>query len=1071
MSSDNFINILVSANLEHLLPGLNSIGIHGYDSLAKLHYNDYKKVGAVSSQDQEQLFELIQYLRKELQIFDTPEKAYSDQNDSFVKEDQYDENEFDSNSEPDLGSDYKSDDFSNDYNENMYETEWEAEGELPSDDDSDLQWNSLQLRINNGIDVDENKPQRIIREGTSTKNALLNAYGMPISKKTSPNQIINKIPVRNNTALSASTGGKITVCVRKRPMSNSEKSRAESDIIETGRGMLSVHEDKKKVDLTKYIEEHRFYFDHVFSENDNNQLVYQNVVSPLVDKIFDGGNATCFAYGQTGSGKTYTMLDSREGLYILAGQDIFQRILNPQYKGIQAVVVFYELYLTDVYDLLNDRKKLHVREKANHSVCIKDIAEVSVASVNDLYSVFEYGNKNRRIGSTGANSESSRSHAVMQIQLRRPKGSNPIGHTIGKLSFIDLAGNERGADRGDSQNDYNTRREGSEINKSLLALKECIRALDMGKSHQPFRQSRLTLVLRDSFIGNSLCCMIATVAPNSSNCDHTLNTLRYADRVKSIRGKSQPPSSVKNSPQKSSPRHSVGSKNALANKKLLSLPVSKPQLKSPRQVSANNSSVFPKKTQFISRKSLNPLAPDKTEKRRSTQLGSALSPIPNFKNRLDLNPNSSIRSIKSSTTFAPPLAPQLKKNSSVSALKAPIGPKFSSKLPNISEPPKFSKPVIKDPRNISPKSKTVEFKSFGGTSIEKKRIYSSEKTENFLKPNINRSLDSENSVAFKNKFTSTKSPNVQTNIRNTAKIAQGIIEITSPSVPNKKTSESGIRSNVSSSASSASNRIISEPKTISPNSSNSIKYSDWVLASKSKVDKITDRSSPSELSKLSISNIAQQNIELLERKLSPSQSSLADHYKSSKDDDMDIDFDQLNDFSNTKQNPKPNPISKKIEIVDRFILQHSQHIQFLKNACKEEILALSTYLSLAKKFSSFQSNVNSLGFSDSTSRTQFRPESDQEIAQTVYPLKEMFLDQKEADDLEIYKVSSLNDYKDSPISVSKNERQVSFNSVDEARMHFASEYLAQLDFILEAEIEEITGMRMELKNLTSNFMN
>jgi kinesin family protein 2/24 len=74
---------------------------------------------------------------------------------------------------------------------------------------------------------------------------------------------------------------------------------------------------------------------------------------------------------------------------------------------------------------------------------------------------------------------------------------------------------------------------GAEINKSLLALKECIRALDTGSSHVPYRASKLTLVLKDSFVNKkSKTVMIVNVSPAASSADHTLNTLRYADRIK-----------------------------------------------------------------------------------------------------------------------------------------------------------------------------------------------------------------------------------------------------------------------------------------------------------------------------------------------------------------------------------------------------------------------------------------------------------------------------------------------------------------------------------------------------------
>lgn len=117
------------------------------------------------------------------------------------------------------------------------------------------------------------------------------------------------------------------------------------------------------------------------------------------------------------------------------------------------------------------------------------------------------------------NSESSRSHAIMQMTLKREK------KVFTKISFIDLAGNERGADHMDQNKQ--TKIDGAEINKSLLSLKECIRALDQGKGHTPFRGSKLTMVLKDSFVGFCKTVMIGNVSPNVSSSENTMNTLRY----------------------------------------------------------------------------------------------------------------------------------------------------------------------------------------------------------------------------------------------------------------------------------------------------------------------------------------------------------------------------------------------------------------------------------------------------------------------------------------------------------------------------------------------------------------
>lgn len=216
------------------------------------------------------------------------------------------------------------------------------------------------------------------------------------------------------------------------------------------------------------------------------------------------------------------------GLYLLAAFDIIQLLNNyPEYS---LQVSFYEIYCGKLYDLLNQRVLLQCREDAKQKVNIVGITEQTVTSVDEIMQLMGNGLNVRTSGVTGANADSSRSHAILQLQLKSKLDANK---TLGKMSFIDLAGSERGADTIDQNRQ--TRMDGAEINKSLLALKECIRALDLEKKHTPFRGSKLTQVLKDSFTGNSKTTMIANVSPAASCNEHSLNTLRYADRVKELK--------------------------------------------------------------------------------------------------------------------------------------------------------------------------------------------------------------------------------------------------------------------------------------------------------------------------------------------------------------------------------------------------------------------------------------------------------------------------------------------------------------------------------------------------------
>jgi kinesin family protein 2/24 len=231
-------------------------------------------------------------------------------------------------------------------------------------------------------------------------------------------------------------------------------------------------------------------------------------------------------------------MERTPGIFLLAAQDIFRGLQTKEHSHLGCFIAFYEIYCGKLFDLLNNRQILHARENAKSNVIIVGLQEHQVENVQELMEVIDYGLNSRTTGVTGANVDSSRSHAVLQVRLMEvgSKRGDQEGKNAehGKISFIDLAGSERGADTMDI--DRQTRMDGAEINKSLLALKECIRALDQQLDHTPFRGSKLTQVLKDSFIG-SRCrtVMIANVSPCGWAVEHSLNTLRYAYRVKELR--------------------------------------------------------------------------------------------------------------------------------------------------------------------------------------------------------------------------------------------------------------------------------------------------------------------------------------------------------------------------------------------------------------------------------------------------------------------------------------------------------------------------------------------------------
>uniref|UniRef100_A0A674BMD7 Kinesin-like protein n=1 Tax=Salmo trutta TaxID=8032 RepID=A0A674BMD7_SALTR len=332
---------------------------------------------------------------------------------------------------------------------------------------------------------------------------------------------------------------RICVCVRKRPLNKKELTIRDLDVITIpSKDVVMVHEPKQKVDLTRYLENQTFRFDYAFDDSTTNEMVYRSNRQQSVVAVKHLFCLTCQLYVFTGIQSRRTTMggdfsgknqDCSKGIYALAARDVFVMLKKPCYKklDLQVYATFFEIYSGKVFDLLNGKAKLRVLEDGKQQVQVVGLHERDVKCTEDVLKLIEVGNSCRTSGQTSANAHSSRSHAVFQIILRRK------GKMHGKFSLIDLAGNERGADT--SSADRQTRLEGAEINKSLLALKECIRALGRNKPHTPFRASKLTQVLRDSFIGeNSRTCMIATISPGMTSCENTLNTLRYANRVKEL---------------------------------------------------------------------------------------------------------------------------------------------------------------------------------------------------------------------------------------------------------------------------------------------------------------------------------------------------------------------------------------------------------------------------------------------------------------------------------------------------------------------------------------------------------
>ena len=327
----------------------------------------------------------------------------------------------------------------------------------------------------------------------------------------------------------------VKVAIRVRPMNKHEKEQNSKlcVTVDTANNTVSVISDRNEAKT--------FPFDYVYPMETTQREVYDQVAFPIVDSIFQGYNGTVFAYGQTGCGKTYTMMGivtdpELKGIIPNAFSHIFGFIKTEgEAKKFFLRCSFVEIYNEEVRDLLGNKdKKLDIREDHKKGTFVKDLTYITIKSTADIENCLERGNKNRHVGQTSMNDQSSRSHSLFTVYLEiEEKGDNNQSRIkSGKLNLVDLAGSER---VGKTNATGQTFDEGKKINLSLTALGSVIDALSQNRKYVPYKDSKLTRLLADSLGGNTKTVMFANISPASYNYDETLGTLRYASRAKLIK--------------------------------------------------------------------------------------------------------------------------------------------------------------------------------------------------------------------------------------------------------------------------------------------------------------------------------------------------------------------------------------------------------------------------------------------------------------------------------------------------------------------------------------------------------
>ena len=407
------------------------------------------------------------------------------------------------------------------------------------------------------------------------KNISVTPNPLSQNPSTSPNDLLLSCPSskhtythsNGNTSSVSSSNDNMRVAIRIRPALSRE---IEKDL--PFRSIVITSKENKTCSLVEYIgaeldeagrqkewiqspqmfQLHRFTFDEVFDIDSSQEEVYSLTAKPAVLSVLEGYNSTIFAYGQTGTGKTFTMegftydnMDSKRGIIPRTIEDIFQYIESNSNRDTKFIIraAYLQIYNEMISDLLkpnSTNKNLNIREDKKKGLYVEHLSEWAVRGPNDIYALLERGASCRAIANTNMNDVSSRSHAVFMIIVEQMISDSDLNGKqiikVGRLNLVDLAGSERTRVTGATGKQLE---ESKKINKSLSALGNVINALTdpKGRTHIPYRDSKLTRLLENSLGGNCKTTMIATISPAQCSFNESLSTLNFAKRAKNIKNR------------------------------------------------------------------------------------------------------------------------------------------------------------------------------------------------------------------------------------------------------------------------------------------------------------------------------------------------------------------------------------------------------------------------------------------------------------------------------------------------------------------------------------------------------